>query len=51
MRRDIPRYFELLEAGLVRAGPIIAGRYGLEAINDALEEAAARRGLTSVIVL
>lgn len=50
MRRDIPRYVELLETGAVDAAPIITGRYRLEEINDALESAAARRGLTGVIV-
>lgn len=50
MRRDIPRYVELLESGAVDAAPIITGRHRLEDINDALEAAAARRGLTEVIV-
>lgn len=50
MRRDIPRYVELLETGAVQAGPIITGRYRLEEINEALEASAARRGLTGVIV-
>jgi S-(hydroxymethyl)glutathione dehydrogenase/alcohol dehydrogenase len=50
MRRDIPRYVELLERGEVDAGPIITGRHRLEDINDALENAAARRGLTGVII-
>jgi S-(hydroxymethyl)glutathione dehydrogenase/alcohol dehydrogenase len=50
MRRDIPRYVGLLEDGLLDAAPIITGRHRLEDINDALEAAAARRGLTGVIV-
>jgi S-(hydroxymethyl)glutathione dehydrogenase / alcohol dehydrogenase len=50
MRDDIPRYVGLLESGLVDARPIITGRHRLEEINDALEAAAARRGLTGVIV-
>jgi S-(hydroxymethyl)glutathione dehydrogenase / alcohol dehydrogenase len=50
MSRDIPRYVELLERGEVDAQPIITGRYGLAEINDALEAAASRRGLTGVIV-
>jgi S-(hydroxymethyl)glutathione dehydrogenase/alcohol dehydrogenase len=50
MRRDIPRYVGLLENGAVDAGLIITGRYALDEINDALEAAAARRGLTSVVV-
>ena len=50
MRRDIPRYVGLLEDGQLDAAPIITGRYRLADINDALEAAAARRGLTGVIV-
>ena len=50
MRRDIPRHVGLLENGQLDAAPIITGRYRLEDINDALESAAARRGLTGVIV-
>jgi S-(hydroxymethyl)glutathione dehydrogenase/alcohol dehydrogenase len=50
MRRDIPRYVDLLERGEIDAGPIITSRHSLEHINDALESAAARRGLTAVIV-
>lgn len=50
MRRDIPRYVGLLEDGRINAAPIITGRHRLEHINDALEAAAARRGLTGVIV-
>jgi len=50
MPRDIPRYVELLERGAVDAAPLISGRHRLDDINDALESAAARRGLTGVIV-
>jgi 2-polyprenyl-6-methoxyphenol hydroxylase-like FAD-dependent oxidoreductase len=50
MRRDIPRYVELLERGTIDAGPIITSRRPLAEINDALEAAAARRGLTAVVV-
>jgi Zn-dependent alcohol dehydrogenase len=50
MRRDIPRYVELLERGAIDAGPIITSVRPLAEINDALEAAAARRGLTAVIV-
>ncbi|MGH2849804.1 MAG: zinc-binding dehydrogenase [Solirubrobacteraceae bacterium] len=50
MRRDIPRYVELLERGAIDAGPIMTSRHPLADINDALEAAAARRGLTAVVV-
>jgi Zn-dependent alcohol dehydrogenase len=50
MRRDIPRYVELLERGTIDAAPVITSRHPLADINEALEAAAARRGLTAVIV-
>ena len=50
MRRDIPRYVELLERGTIDAGPIMTSRHALADINDGLEAAAARRGLTAVVV-
>lgn len=50
MRRDIPRFVAMLERGELDASPIITGCHRLDGINDALEAAAARRGLTEVIL-
>jgi len=50
MRRDIPRYVQMLEAGLVDARPIVTRTYPLEEINEALRAAEARENLTGVIV-
>ena len=35
MRRDIPRFVQMLEDGLVDATPIISRRYPLDEINEA----------------
>jgi S-(hydroxymethyl)glutathione dehydrogenase/alcohol dehydrogenase len=50
MRRDIPRFVQLLERGLVDATPIITARYPLDEINDAADASEARQDLTGVIV-
>jgi S-(hydroxymethyl)glutathione dehydrogenase/alcohol dehydrogenase len=50
MRRDIPRYARMLEAGVVDARPIITGHYALEEINEALAQSETRRDLSGVIV-
>jgi Zn-dependent alcohol dehydrogenase len=50
MSRDIPRFIDMMERGVVDAGPIITGLYPLEQINDALASSGARKDLTGVIV-
>jgi S-(hydroxymethyl)glutathione dehydrogenase/alcohol dehydrogenase len=49
IRRDIPRFARMLEAGLVDPAPIVSRRFTLDAVNDALEAALAREVLTGVI--
>lgn len=49
MFRDIPRAVRLLEAGAVKVGPIISGRYRLQQINEVSAATDERRGLTGVI--
>jgi S-(hydroxymethyl)glutathione dehydrogenase/alcohol dehydrogenase len=50
MRRDIPRYVEMLERGMVDARPIITSRYTLDEINEAAAASEARRDLSGVIM-
>jgi S-(hydroxymethyl)glutathione dehydrogenase/alcohol dehydrogenase len=50
MRRDLPRYIGLLEAGRVDAAPIVTNRYPLDAINDALAASADRSDLSGVVL-
>lgn len=50
MRRDIPRFVRMMEAGLVDPKPIITARYGLDAINDAVEHSGAREDLSGVVM-
>jgi S-(hydroxymethyl)glutathione dehydrogenase/alcohol dehydrogenase len=50
MRRDLQRYTELLERGLLDAAEIITGRYPLDEVNTALRKAEALENLTGVIV-
>jgi S-(hydroxymethyl)glutathione dehydrogenase / alcohol dehydrogenase len=49
IRRDIPRFARLLEAGQVDAAPIVSRRFALDEVNEALEAALARSVLTGVI--
>ena len=51
MRRDIPRFVQMLEDGLVTAEPIVTSRYSLDEINDTLAASAERRDLSGVLVL
>jgi S-(hydroxymethyl)glutathione dehydrogenase / alcohol dehydrogenase len=50
IRRDVPRFAALLEAGLVDSAPIVDRRFALEQINDALAAAEARQVLTGVVM-
>ncbi|WP_461173364.1 zinc-binding dehydrogenase [Arthrobacter sp. Z1-9] len=50
MRRDLPRYIDLLERGLLEAEPIITSRYGLEDINVALQRSESLHDLSGVFV-
>jgi Zn-dependent alcohol dehydrogenase len=49
IRRDIPRFVRMLEAGLVRAEPIVTARYTLDEVNEAFRAAEARENLTGVV--
>jgi S-(hydroxymethyl)glutathione dehydrogenase/alcohol dehydrogenase len=51
MRRDIPRFVQMLEDGLVTAEPIITSRYSLDEINETLVASEERRDLSGVLVL
>jgi S-(hydroxymethyl)glutathione dehydrogenase/alcohol dehydrogenase len=50
IRRDIPRFVRMLEAGLVDAEPIVSRRLPLDEVNEAFRAAEAREVLTGVIV-
>jgi S-(hydroxymethyl)glutathione dehydrogenase/alcohol dehydrogenase len=50
IRRDIPRFARMLEAGLVDAEPIVSRRLPLDEVNEAFRAAEAREVLTGVIV-
>ncbi|WP_442542684.1 zinc-binding dehydrogenase [Arthrobacter sp. KN11-1C] len=50
MRRDLPRYINLLERGLLDAAPIITTRYGLDDINLALQRSESLEDLSGVFV-
>jgi Zn-dependent alcohol dehydrogenase len=49
IRRDIPRFASMLEAGLVDPTPIISRRYTLDDVNEAFRAAAAREVITGVV--
>ena len=49
-RRDVPRYVQMLEAGIVDTAPILSRVYPLAEIQDAVERSCAREDLTGVIV-
>jgi S-(hydroxymethyl)glutathione dehydrogenase/alcohol dehydrogenase len=49
IRRDIPRFARMLDAGLLDAGPIVSRRFTLDEVNEALRAALAREVLTGVI--
>ena len=50
IRRDVPRFAGLMEAGLVDPAPIVDRRFAFEEINDAFAAAEAREVLTGVVV-
>jgi S-(hydroxymethyl)glutathione dehydrogenase/alcohol dehydrogenase len=49
IRRDIPRFAGMLEAGLVDAGPLVSKRFPLECINDAFRAVEDREVIGAVI--
>lgn len=49
IRRDVPRFAGLMQAGLVDPAPIVNRRFSLEQINDAFAAAQAREVLTGVV--
>ncbi|HLW95736.1 MAG TPA: zinc-binding dehydrogenase [Solirubrobacteraceae bacterium] len=49
IRRDIPRFAAMMDAGIVDAAPIVSRTYELEEINDAFAAASAREVLTGVV--
>jgi S-(hydroxymethyl)glutathione dehydrogenase / alcohol dehydrogenase len=49
IRRDIPRFARMLEAGLVDAGPIVSRRFALDEINEAFRAAENHEVVTGVI--
>jgi S-(hydroxymethyl)glutathione dehydrogenase/alcohol dehydrogenase len=49
IRRDIPRFARMLEAGLVDARPIVSRRWSLDEVNEAFRAAEAREVLTGVV--
>jgi S-(hydroxymethyl)glutathione dehydrogenase/alcohol dehydrogenase len=50
IRRDIPRFAAMMEAGLVDPGPIVSRRFSLDEINEAFRAAEAREVITGVVV-
>ena len=50
IRRDIPRFAGMLEAGLLDAAPLVSRRFALEEVNEALAAASRRELITAVIV-
>ena len=50
IRRDIPRFARMLEAGLLDAEPLVSRRFALEEVNEALAAALSRELITAVIV-
>ena len=50
IRRDIPRFARMLEAGLLDAEPLVSRRFALEQVNEALAAALSRELITAVIV-
>jgi Zn-dependent alcohol dehydrogenase len=50
IRRDIPRFAGMLEAGLLDAEPLVSRRFALEDVNEALAAALRRDLITAVIV-
>jgi S-(hydroxymethyl)glutathione dehydrogenase/alcohol dehydrogenase len=49
IRRDIPRFARMLEAGLVDPGPIVSRTFALDEVNDALRAAENRELIGGVI--
>lgn len=49
IRRDVPRFAAMMQAGLVDPAPIVDRRFALEEINDAFAAAQAREVLTGVV--
>ncbi|HEX6618373.1 MAG TPA: zinc-binding dehydrogenase [Solirubrobacteraceae bacterium] len=50
IRRDIPRFAGMLEAGLLDPEPLFSRRFALEQVNEALAAASSRELITAVIV-
>ena len=50
IRRDIPRFAGMLEAGLLDAVPLVSRRFALEEVNEALTAASRHELITAVIV-
>jgi S-(hydroxymethyl)glutathione dehydrogenase / alcohol dehydrogenase len=50
IRRDVPRFAGMLEAGLLDAVPLVSRRFALEEVNEALAAASRRELITAVIV-
>ena len=51
IRRDVPRFAGLMEAGIVDPAPIVSRRFALAEINDAFAAAQSREVLTGVVTL
>ena len=49
IRRDIPRFAGMLEAGLVQAEPLVSKRFPLAQINDAFAAVESRELIGAVI--
>jgi S-(hydroxymethyl)glutathione dehydrogenase/alcohol dehydrogenase len=50
IRRDVPRFAAMMEAGLLDADPLISRRFTLDKANQALAAAATREVVPGVIV-
>jgi S-(hydroxymethyl)glutathione dehydrogenase/alcohol dehydrogenase len=50
IRRDIPRFAQMMAAGLLDAEPLVSRRFTLDQANEALEAALARELITGVIL-
>ena len=49
IRRDLPRFIRLIEAGQVQVRPLVTRHYPLEDLNEALADVAARRNLGAIM--
>jgi len=50
MGRDIPRYARLIESGALTADPIITRTYGLDEINQAMENSRSHADVCGIII-